>query len=251
MAVVNVLSLVLVLVVNLLANLLPIGGVTTGQISDSYSNMFAPSGITFSIWGLIYFLIAGFTVHLVVPTVLGRREQHDLESRTGIWFVLANGLNAAWIFAWHYEWIGVSLLLLLGLLLAVGVLFHSTRDLPAVGLVQQAFIRLPFAVYFGWVTVAVIANVTVFFVSVGWGGFGLPEAFWTVSVIGAALAIGLLMIKSYGDGTYTGVLIWALLGIIIKRLQTEPVAWSVVGAAVVSAVILTAATWLVPDVRKR
>lgn len=247
MAIVHVLSLVLVIVVNLLANLLPIGGVTTAQVSDSYPNLFAPAGITFAIWGLIYFLIAGFALYLVMPSLLGRREQNELRKRTGSWFVLANALNAAWVFAWHYDWIGVSLLLLIGLFVSVGVLFHSTRDLPAVGLVQRMFVRFPFSIYFGWLTVAVIANVTVFLVSLGWNGFGLPESLWTVLVLAAAVAIGLQMNKSYGDAPYTGVLIWAFLGIIIQRLQADPVVWSVVAAATMAAVILAAATWLVPD----
>ncbi|MFA4886295.1 MAG: tryptophan-rich sensory protein, partial [Desulfotomaculaceae bacterium] len=51
------------IVVNMLANILPINGVTTGQVSDSYPNLFAPVGITFAIWGLIYLLLAGYTLY--------------------------------------------------------------------------------------------------------------------------------------------------------------------------------------------
>lgn len=39
------------LTANALANILPINGKSTGEVSDSYSNLFAPAGVTFSIWG--------------------------------------------------------------------------------------------------------------------------------------------------------------------------------------------------------
>ncbi len=38
--------------VNGMANALPINGRTTGDISNAYKNLFAPAGITFSIWAL-------------------------------------------------------------------------------------------------------------------------------------------------------------------------------------------------------
>ena len=52
-----------VISINYLANALPIGGVTTGQASDALPNLFTPAGITFSIWGIIYLLLLGYTVY--------------------------------------------------------------------------------------------------------------------------------------------------------------------------------------------
>ena len=48
--------------VNYLANALPIGGVTPGEASDAYANLFTPAGITFSIWGLIYLLLGAYVI---------------------------------------------------------------------------------------------------------------------------------------------------------------------------------------------
>ena len=36
------------ILVNALANILPINGITTGEVSDSYPNLFAPAGLTFA-----------------------------------------------------------------------------------------------------------------------------------------------------------------------------------------------------------
>ena len=49
--------------VNYLANALPIAGRDTGAISDSYPNLFAPAGYAFSIWGLIYTLLAIYVIY--------------------------------------------------------------------------------------------------------------------------------------------------------------------------------------------
>ena len=51
-------SFLIALVLNGLANILPINGLETGVISDTYANYFAPIGLTFSIWALIYTVLA-------------------------------------------------------------------------------------------------------------------------------------------------------------------------------------------------
>lgn len=58
-----VIMFVVVLVFNTLANTLPINNQTTGQVSFQYPNLFQPSGMTFSIWGLIYFSLGAWMIY--------------------------------------------------------------------------------------------------------------------------------------------------------------------------------------------
>ena len=51
------------IVVNALANILPINNTTTGDVSNAYPNLFAPAALTFSIWGVIYALLAAYTIY--------------------------------------------------------------------------------------------------------------------------------------------------------------------------------------------
>lgn len=231
MALANALSLVLVVLVNALANILPIAGITTGEVSDSYVNLFAPAGITFSIWGVIYALLIGFTVLLILPRILGEERHEELLRRVSFWFIAANVLNSLWIFAWHYRWIGTSLLLIVGVFLTVGALYLILRRFPTQTWAEKLFIPIPFQIYFGWLTVAVIANITTYLVAIEWGGFGLPDALWTVVVIAAAAVIGSLVIWTKKDVFYTAVVIWALFGIILKRAGAQPIEWFVIVAA--------------------
>ena len=54
----------IVIYTNYLANALPIGGVTTGEVSDLLDNLFTPTGFTFSIWGVIYLSLFIFYISL-------------------------------------------------------------------------------------------------------------------------------------------------------------------------------------------
>ena len=62
-----ILSIALTLVVNVLANALPINGLNTGQISDSFDVYFVPAGYVFAIWGLIYIGLGAFAVFQALP----------------------------------------------------------------------------------------------------------------------------------------------------------------------------------------
>ena len=111
-------------VVNALANSLPIAGKTTGELSDLYPNLFVPTGLTFSIWGLIYILLGAFTIFQMRDIFSREKEDMPFLSKAGPLFLLASAANIGWIFAWHYEQVFLSLLImlvLLGSLLAIYV----------------------------------------------------------------------------------------------------------------------------------
>ncbi len=48
-----VVSVIATIVINTLANALPLNGFNTGEISDRFAVYFIPAGYVFSIWGLI------------------------------------------------------------------------------------------------------------------------------------------------------------------------------------------------------
>ena len=107
-----ILAYVGMVAINGLANALPIGGRTTGAISDEYLSLFTPAGFTFSIWGLIY---SGLFVYSVVQALPRFRTNATL-AHMDVPFVLNGVLNAAWIVSWHYGQLALSMLIMLGLL---------------------------------------------------------------------------------------------------------------------------------------
>ncbi|MCC6496930.1 MAG: tryptophan-rich sensory protein [Propionibacteriaceae bacterium] len=212
---------VAMIAVNVLANALPINGRTTGGVSDAYQNLFAPAGLTFAIWGVIYLLLGAHVLYQLglfrgADDKGGSGESRHLLTRVGVLFSLSSLANVAWILSWHYDLILLSTLLLATMLV---LLILITRTIVAAELSprDRVFVRLPFSVYFGWITVATIANLTVWLVSIGWNGFGIAEPTWAVVIIAVGAAIGTTVIIRDRDVAYGLVLVWAYLGIWIKH----------------------------------
>ena len=82
----NILAFLLVLVVNGLANALPLGGNTTGDISARYPNLFVPAGLTFSIWGVIYLALAAFILYQARDLFSSRKIQMPYLESIGWYF---------------------------------------------------------------------------------------------------------------------------------------------------------------------
>lgn len=241
LSVLNIIGFLGVVIVNGLANALPINNRTTGELSDQYPNLFVPAGLTFSIWGLIYILLAIF-VGYGLYTALRRDNRGSFVSRIGILFFLSCIANIGWIFAWHYELVGLSLLLmllLLGSLLAIYLRLGVGKK-RATGR-ERYLVHLPFSVYLGWITIATIANVTALLVDINWDRFGLSEQFWAVAVIIVGIAISLAVLFTRRDIFFCLVVDWALLGILINRLADPAVVQSVVIVTIAGLVIITAA----------
>lgn len=203
-----------ILMVNYLANALPLGGRDTGVISDSYPNLFAPAGYAFAIWGLIYTLLGIYVVYQF------SRTSDKLIEKVNKIFLINALLNMAWIFAWHYDVIWLSVVIMLGLLVTLIRIADFLRDAKLTPR-ERYLVRLPFSIYFGWITVATIANVTIFLVSLGWNGFGFSESFWTVAVLLVGTIIGVWRAIRDRSIPYALVLVWAYGAILSKHLSAS------------------------------
>jgi tryptophan-rich sensory protein len=250
LSIVNLFGFFGTVVVNGLATALPINNKTTGELSNQYPNLFVPAGLTFSIWGLIYILLAIFAIYSVIIATK-KDATGSFINKIGILFFLSCIANMAWIFAWHYEIVPLSLvimLLLLGLLIAIYMRLGIGKKGSAKK--EQYLVHLPFSVYLGWITIATIANVTALLVDVDWNRFGLGEQFWAVVVIVVGIAITLSVLFRRQDIYYCLVVDWALLGILIKRLASSIPAQSVIIITIIGLVLITAGI-LVQVVRKK
>lgn len=203
--------------INILANTLPINGQTTGEVSDSYPNLFAPAGYTFAIWGLIYLLLAAYSVYqLGIFKTSDIKADAKLLNRVGVLFAISSIANAIWIFAWHYNVIWLSLTLIITVLVLLISINEEIRK-RNLSLKEKLLIKVPFSVYFGWITVATIANVTTFLVSIGWNGFGIPETIWTIIILLVGFIIASLVIVRDRNIAYALTVIWAYVGILVKH----------------------------------
>ena len=236
------------IIVNGLANALPINGKITGDISDSYTNLFAPTGITFIIWGVIYLLLAGHTLYqLGLFRKKGEEVKTVLLKDVGTLFAISSLANAGWIFAWHYDVIPLSMLFMLIILVCLA-LINIRINKEKLTTTEKAFIGLPFSVYFGWITVATIANVTVLLVGLFKGNLnllGISEVIWTIAILLIGMLIGAFTTFRNRDIPYGLVLVWAYIGILIKHLLAQPDGFAsqyptIIVTVIISLVVLVA-----------
>ena len=225
----NVLSVIIALTVNVLASVLPLNGQNTGEISDRFLVYFVPAGYVFSIWGIIYI---GWLAFVLYQARSAQKENPRLR-RLGYLFALSGIFNAAWLVCWHYNFFGLSVLVmftLLGLLIASYLALNVGKT--PVSSTEKWAVDVPFSVYLGWVSVAAIANVTSWLYSVNWDGFGLAPQAWAVIMIIVASLVGFLMTITRRDGGYVMVLIWSFVGIAYKQAEVPLVAGSAWAAAI-------------------
>jgi tryptophan-rich sensory protein len=201
----NLSFFILMVVMNYLANALPINGKTTGDLSDAYPNLFVPAGITFSIWAVIYLMLLLFVL------LQFRESNRESVQQLGWLFAISCILNSLWIVAWHYQWLLLSLVIMLGLLVTLVVINISLKQQPL------SITKASFGIYLGWICIATIANVTALLVSYGWGGWGLSPQVWTILLIAIGASIVLITQVRLSNPFIGLAVVWAFLGIAIKR----------------------------------
>ncbi|HRX58706.1 MAG TPA: tryptophan-rich sensory protein [Eubacteriales bacterium] len=211
-------SFILMVTVNALSALLPLNGVTPQDVSAMYPNLFVPAGYTFSIWSVIYLALLFYTLY-ELGLFRGKQPANEtLLNKTAVMFAVSSAANAAWLFCWHYGAIALSVVVMLLLLVSLIILRYITAE-NAKSWRERALVQIPFSLYFGWITVATVANITALLVHVSWDGFGLSAPLWTVLILAVAAIIGTLTTLRFRDPAYALVLIWAYGGILVSHVS--------------------------------
>ncbi|HTP03096.1 MAG TPA: TspO/MBR family protein [Anaerolineales bacterium] len=227
----NMLSVLLALAVNILAAALPLNGQNTGDISDRFKVYFVPAGYVFAIWGVIYIGWIAFAIYQALPAQKASPRLRKL----GYLFALSGVLNAAWLFCWHYNRFGLSVLVMLGLL-AVLIASYLRLDVgrTSVGAAEKWCVDVPFSVYLGWISVATIANISDWLYSIGWNAFGIAPEIWAVIMLTIAALIGVLMALFRMDAAFLFVLVWSFVGIAVKQSAAPLVAYTAAFLALIA-----------------
>jgi benzodiazapine receptor len=231
----NIIAFVAVVIVNGLAGSTTlIGGQDTAQVSDNNFTLITPAGYTFAVWGIIYTLLGLFVIYQALPSDKGITTE-----KVGWFFILSCIANICWLFLWQFEFLAVSVVLMF---LLFASLLKAYLNLgiskSSISWSERIAVQAPFSVYFGWITIASIANVAAALVSVGWNGLGLSAETWGILVILIALLITTLVVITRRDVAYGLVIIWALIGISSGQSGNQNITLLTQTSAVVVAVVI-------------
>ncbi|HEU5099514.1 MAG TPA: tryptophan-rich sensory protein [Roseiflexaceae bacterium] len=243
----NIGALVAVLLVNWLANALPLNGKDTGQLSDQYPILTVPAGYAFAIWSLIYLGLIGFAVYQSLPS---QRDNPRIARITPL-FLVSCLANIGWLFTWHYEILSLNIVLMLVLLGSLIGIYGQLRAVGAqISTGERWFVWAPFSIYLGWITVATIVNLTVVLYAAGWQDTGTQGAALAALLFVVAAVIAVTLARRFDDTAYALVVVWALVAVAIKQAGVTLVAataWVV--AAVVALVVAYTLVKLLPGGR--
>jgi hypothetical protein len=217
----NVLTLLFTIGVNYFFNSGQYIAASMKSISSKYDNLLTPAGYAFSIWGLIYIALICFAIYQA-RSLFSPKVEDDFINKIGIWFILANICNACWVMAFTNDHIGLSLLIMLILFIALlKIILNLNMEKWDAPFITIAAIWWPFSLYFGWINVALIANVSIYLVSIGYTGSPIGPDAWATIVLLVSLAVFLTMIWTRNMREYATAGAWGIIAIGVKDWESN------------------------------
>lgn len=217
----NGFALVFTIIFNYLSNTGIFNGKTIGNVSDQYRTLITPEGYAFSIWGLIYLLLLGFVIYTGRSLFKPEKNEADgFVENMGWWFVISCVANCTWIIAWLYGYAGLSVLILVVAMISLLMILFPALNFGKDG-AKKWFVNIPFQIYAGWMSVALIVATASWLHKIGWDGFGISERVWTIILISIASIIHLLMTSKKGAPFFAFVGAWAFVAIAQANRDTD------------------------------
>jgi hypothetical protein len=247
LAILNLVALGFQLLISYLVQIKLFSNSDVGQVSAKFDTVFAPAGITFAIWGLIYISLLSFCLfHLYKSFAKGSSCQVNQDTQKIGWLFIINNISTGfWLIAWVNEQLLFSVALMmiqLFTLIRISIKAHiSNPDRSSQTII---FTQFPLSIYFGWICIASIANISAWLKSTAWNALGISESLWVIILIGIATLISLFIILVRRNIPFGFVVLWALYGIILKRKEVdhqlfESVINSAYAAFVIILIVLT------------
>lgn len=216
-----------VIFVNYLAGTGKINNTTPAEISDKYPTMLTPAGYAFSIWSIIYLGLLAFSIYQALPS------QSDNPRFTRIrTFHIANcAANCGWLYLWHYDYIGLSILAMLFILSTLILINLNLRGIESGAELWTT--KVPFNIYFGWITTATILNASIVLVYFGIQASEIVSTILACLLIATAVALAIIVRRSFDFPSYALTIMWALIAIAVKQYaETAIFAATIMGALI-------------------
>jgi hypothetical protein len=102
-------------------------------------------------------------------------------------FIQPNLLNIAWLIAWQYDYIALSVVVMFALVAVLAAIYSRLQiGKSNAPILEKIGVHVTFSAYLGWITIATVANIAAAAVYFNVSGFGLSSNIWAL--------IGLVMI---------------------------------------------------------
>jgi len=205
---INGLLFVVTLVVNTLGAMGLINGLSQKQISDMYITLITPSPSTFSIWSLIYSLL----LISIIVMIVRKNDVYYQKAVEQISFLfwISCFLNIAWIIAFSYVQIELSVLFILGFVITLTLICQKLLSIQEG---KRWLLPLSFGIYTGWLFIATVVNISAALVKLKWDGFGISDDIWAGIILIIALLLIIMVLLKIRNAVFPLPVAWAYWGI--------------------------------------
>lgn len=220
----NLITLGFQLLISYLVQVKSFSNQDVGQISAKFDTVFAPAGITFAIWGLIYISLLAFCLfHLYKSFTKGSSCQVNQDTQNIGWLFIINNVSTGfWLIAWVNEQLLASVfLMMIQLFTLINISIKAQISNSDRSITTITFTQFPLSIYFAWICIASIANISAWLKSTAWNAMGISESFWVIILIGIATLLSIFIILVRRNIPFGFVVLWALYGIILKRKEVD------------------------------
>jgi translocator protein len=232
---INIFFWLFMVVMNILISASVFNNENNSTISKDHPTLFTPAGYAFSIWGLIFSFLGIFCLF----QFFGGDDKEKVPVIVNVLFQFNLFCNGVWGVAFSYKIFWLSVLIMLCLLVSLILIhkeLHIGRDLfkpksrPSAQYIFKLVnarrfywaVMFPFSLYLGWISVATIANFSIFFSAepISWTS---GAEVWSIIMQVVAASLAVIMIIRESDMTFAGVVAWALIAIGVKQKPFESV----------------------------
>ena len=194
--------------VNALANILPLNGYTTGEVSNMYTVYFTPAGFTFSIWSIIYLSLFYWLLTFTL-------KKQELTNSLFLLFLLTCLFNISWTVLWHFLFDGIALLNITLHLVSIYALYQAQRMTNP----KRRYV-FPISIYLGWIIVATLTNAQYWLVA----SVEISSLLhWIIAYTALVFVgiIGVYFLRIEKNIVVPAVFIWSVFGITAKNYSVH------------------------------
>ena len=201
LSIINAVTFVLMIAVNVISTFGLLGVTPVKDISDRYTNLLVPMGYTFSvIWTVIY---AGL-LYYTIKELVGKEDKYNINAL----LIVSNILNILWLVTFTYNMFLLSCIVIISLL----IVLYTIND----RIYKNDLIKNIFATYTSWVLVASIINTTTFLISLDTTRYN-STAIKVISLV--LLVASAIVIQFYANNASSKITyVFAISGIVANHV---------------------------------
>ncbi|GKV69655.1 hypothetical protein NCCP2716_21530 [Sporosarcina sp. NCCP-2716] len=189
------------------ANVIPLNGLTTISIAHKLPILLLPADYVFLVRPVLLVVLFCWIVKM--------RPSSPVSPKRTLLFSAACAANAGWYPLWHFGFFGTAFAVNAATALALYVLY---RTYPAK---ENAWYgRVPISLFLAWTLIDLVLNANYLLVFDDWSRLGISTVLWTILNLTVLTAVALHFSYHHQDGVITAVCLWVFAGIIVN-VRTE------------------------------